>query len=73
MITDITRSKKLYPKYLPTNKTTSINKKLIMRYVSFDIFEIVFYNFSVVPSLIKSPGVLKLDQKPFNKLFSSIL
>ena len=42
MITDITRSKKLYPRYLPTNKTTSINKKLTMRYVSFDIVELVF-------------------------------
>lgn len=47
MITDITRSKKLYPKYLPPNKTTSINKKLTMRYVSFDIVELVFYQVKV--------------------------
>jgi len=45
MITDITRSKKLYPKYLPPNKTISINKELMMKYVSFDIVELVFsYN-----------------------------
>ena len=47
MITDITRSKKLYPRYLPTNKTTSINKKLKMRYESFDIVELVFYQVKV--------------------------
>ena len=36
-------------------------------------FLLINFNFSVVPSFIKSPTVLKLDQKPFNKLFSPML